>query len=411
MKKITVFVVLAACLILTQCSHEGTGISRPSSRIDINRPLSKGEISLIEADNKFAFDIFREINRTDADSNMFISPFSISMALGMTLNGAEGTTKTAMEEVLGLYGMTSQEINESYKSLNEFLTLMDWSVVLNTANSIWYREDLQVHQEFIDINRNYFAAEVAKLNFLDSGATNIINDWVKSKTNGLIPKILDNIPGYMVMYLINTIYFKGEWQSRFDPSDTRDWDFHLEDGSTKTVKMMQMTSSARLYNGDSYAALELPYGEGHYSMTILLPQGELTVGSLADRLTQDEWTTIKSSMSESDELLIKIPRFKMKYKKSLKDILTSLGMGIAFTASADFTGIADGGLFIDDVNHSTFVEVNEEGTEAAAATVVGIRVVSAPAGFTADRPFLFVISEAKTGAILFMGKMLDPDSQ
>lgn len=411
-RKFTIILVIIACTLAIQCGHDGSGISKPDPRVDINRELTASEISLIEADNDFAFRVFNKINKADADQNIFISPFSISMALGMTLNGADGATKTAMEEVLGYYGMTTEEINSSYRSLYNFLSQMDWDVELNIANSIWYREGFPVKQDFIDVNKTYFNAEIAELNFSDSGAADLINGWINSKTNGKIPKVIeDTIDHYIVMYLINAIYFKGVWQNRFDPDDTRDKDFFLEDGSTKTVKMMLMNNSARLYKNVDYEALELPYGEGHYNMTIILPRAGLSVNELVESMTQEEWQTIRSSMQDEQELLIEIPRFKLTYKKSLKETLKDMGMGVAFTSQANFLNIADAPLAIDDVIHSTFVEVNEEGTEAAAVTVVSIRLTSAPPGFVADRPFLFIISEKKTDTILFMGKMLDPEGE
>lgn len=396
-----VLLITGLPFLLWQCSDNSV-----NPEPDISRELTKVETDLVESDNAFGLELFKRLSASDPDSNIFMSPLSVAMALGMAYNGADGTTQEAMQSTLGLSGLSLEEINASYQSLIALLTKLDSRVKFQIANSIWYREDFAVEQEFLDVNQTYFDAEVAALNFNSPDATQVINDWVSDKTNGRIEKIINTIPGDVVMYLINAIYFKGTWTYRFDPNRTVDGTFHRQDGSTVPCRLMTQTADCDYFSNELCFGVDLPYGKEKFSMTVLMPHADVGIDALIANITQETWDEWMAGFSQH-EISLYLPRFKLEYEKTLNDALIALGMGIAFTPGADFTRIHEsGGIWIDEVKHKTFVEVNEEGTEAAAVTSVSF-TDSMPAAVTFDHPFLYVIRERQSGTILFIGKMMD----
>lgn len=379
---------------------------------DLPRELSVAEGQLIEADNRFAFKLFHEINRQEGAENVFVSPLSIAMALGMTYNGAAGETQQAMQGVLELEGMDLQAVNESYRSLIDLLRNLDPRVEFLIANSIWYRDVISVEQEFLDLNHEYFDAEVSALDFSSPIGADVINGWVNLNTNGKIDEIVQGpIDPLTIMFLINAIYFKGDWTYQFDKNLTQDHLFNLIDGSETTVDMMSYEEETpiRYALAGDLQIVDLAYGGQAYSMTIVLPASPQGIETLADGLTQEQWNSWTAAL-DSTARLVSLPRFTLEYELALNDALTALGMEVAFTDSADFTKLyAPGGTYISEVKHKTFVDVNEEGTEAAAATSVEISLTSAgPLPVVVDRPFVFAIRENYSGTILFMGKIVDP---
>jgi serpin B len=312
--------------------------------------------------------------------------------------------------------LTLQEVNESYKSLIELLTNLDPKVKFQIANSIWYREIFPVEDEFIDINNTYFDAEVSGLDFSAPNASNIINGWVDEKTNGKIKKIVDDpINPLTMMFLINAIYFKGIWTYEFDESHTTDDMFTLSDGSKKPCKMMTQEGEFQYFENDDFQAIDLPYGDGDFRMTIFLPRIEKDVNSLIGELNQENWNRWISSFHKR-ELTLQLPKFTLEYEVKLNDVLRALGMEIAFDSNlANFTKMykkeqVGANLYISNVKHKTFVEVNEEGTEAAAVTSVEMTLTSVPIRILMriDRPFIFAIRESRSGTILFIGKNIEP---
>jgi serpin B len=408
-------VVLCIGLLLVQCSEKAVV---PQDEIDPgnSNPVSLGqtELELAARGNTFGFKLFRKIISQEEDTNIFISPLSVSMALGMTLNGANGDTEEAMEHTLELTGLTSEEINEGYRNLIDFLLSLDPNVRFGIANSIWTKLGFPIQGEFLNVNRDYFDAEVRELDFGDPASVDIINGWVNEKTNGKIEKVLeDEIPPDMVMYLINALYFKGAWTTEFDPENTFDFPFYLSDGTTMKCKMMARADSSALYlRSVDFQAVELPYGNGDYSMIILLPNWDVSLDQLVAGLSDDNWSAWMASLTPTEVELF-IPKFKIEYDLTMNDVLEALGMTIAFDPyRADFTGMNPCNcLYLDFVQHNTFVEVNEEGTEAAAVTTVGIGYTgigpTTPV-FMADRPFAFAIRDRCSGSILFMGKVARP---
>jgi serine protease inhibitor len=402
---------VASAGLVTTCT-DGTGPDPAAGPItELPRELSIAESQLIAADNSFAFKLFKEINEQEGDKNIFVSPLSVAMALGMTYNGAAGSTQQAMQEVLELQGMDLQAVNESYRSLIDLLRGLDPRVEFTLANSIWYRHTMTFEQEFLDLNRDYFDAEVSAIDFSAPSAAQTINGWVDEKTNGRIPDIVpDPVPGDIVMYLINAIYFKADWTHQFDKSRTTDAPFRLIDGSEVTVDMMEHEAEipVRFLWNTELTAVELSYGGDPYVMTILLPLEPGGINGLLDGLTQETWSSWLDQLGSGD-LYVRLPKFTLEYELKMNDVLTALGMGVAFSpGAADFTKMyAPGGIWIDEVKHKSFVKVDEEGTEAAAATSVAM-VDSAPMTLVIDHPFVFVLREKLSGTILFMGKVMDP---
>ena len=413
MRKKTVLILLSLILLLSIACEKKEDIVGPEKKErGLPRDLTLGEVKLISADNKFGFSLFSEVVTQEPETNIFLSPLSVSMALGMTYNGANSTTEEAMKQTLKFGDMTDEEINQSYKSLIELLLNLDPEVQMELANSIWSRLGFPVEEDFINLNKEYFDAEVTVLDFSSAEAVPTINAWVSDKTHGKITEIIDTIPWQTVMYLINALYFKGTWSYEFEKSATKDDNFYLPDGSLKTCKMMSMEESFRYYSTETFQAVELPYGCGDFAMTIFLPSTDTGIDNFISGLNENNWDAWLSGFHVRDVNLY-MPKFKLEYKIELKNVLSSLGMEIAFDPNqADFTGINPGGeLFISKVKHKTYVDVNEEGTEAAAVTAVEIQLTAAPGEpvtMRINRPFFFVIRETNSGAILFMGKIIDP---
>ena len=378
--------------------------------------LTKKSLELIESDNGFGLEFFKEVLTGDTSPNIMVSPLSVALALGMTYNGASGTTKDAMKETLKLGGLNDQEINESYKSIMDQLVRLDPKVILNIANSIWYKLNFPVQNEFINLNSQYYYAEVNELDFSLPEAKDIINGWVDEKTEGLIPEIIDNISPDVVMYLINAIYFKGVWKYEFDPEKTSERDFYLEDSRSMKVDMMEMEEEVLYTSNDIFQAVSLPYGDGQFNMFIMLPAAQKTTADIVAELNNDNWDSWIGSL-QTEQVVVKLPKFKFDFFRLLNDDLTGMGMGIAFDPdNADFSGInPERDLYISRVLHKTFIDVNEEGTEAAAVTAVEISETSYNPDepviryFIADHPFLFAIRENSSGTILFMGRVNKPE--
>jgi serine protease inhibitor len=376
-----------------------------------------GEVNagLVSGNTEFGFNLLHEIRNVDADKNIFISPFSVSLALAMTLNGAVGETQQTMINALELEGMDLQNINTSYAQLRLRLQTAAPEVQLSIANSLWARAGVPFKPNFLDHNRTFYDAEITALDFNAPEAADIINRWVEANTNGKIQKMVQPpINPQTVMFLINAIYFKGVWQLEFDKSNTRDHPFQLTDGGQKPVPTMFRTDDYLYYEGENFQAVSLPYGEeGQISMYVFLPSPASDLPRFSQKLDTANWDGWISQFRKT-EVNIGLPRFKVEYEVSLNNPLKALGMEIAFDRGrADFSGMRPipPNLFISNVKHKTFVEVNEEGTEAAAATSVEIGVTSVPPppkSFIVDRPFFFAIRDNQTGTVLFMGAIIDP---
>jgi serpin B len=371
--------------------------------------VSAAERQTVAASNEFGLSLFRQVNRRRAGQNVFISPYSAAVALGMTLNGAAGTTATAMATTLGFGGRSLGEIDATYRALAQRLVDADTSVRFASANSIWYNRDVPFNQAFFDTTARYFGARVEGLNFRDEQASlGRINGWVKEQTNGRIEKVLDQIRADdQAMFLLNALYFKGDWTSQFASSSTRQAEFTRADGARQTVDMMTQRRVFPIWRAADLLAVDLPYGNGNFSMTILVPAGTRTVDQLVESLDARRWQQVVDSLRGQDMQLY-VPKFTLRYEDEWKDVLTAMGMGVAFQkGGADFTRMSPRGrdMFIEFVKQNTFVAVNERGTEAGAVTTVGVGIVSLPQEVRVDRAFAFVIREKGTGAVLCAGKV------
>jgi len=413
MRKLFNFIIVTTiCIISINCSNSSTNPDT-DNKLGIVRDLTSSEIELKESSNQFGLTLFGKIAETESNENIFISPLSVSMALGMTYNGANSTTLEAMHETLEYGDLTIQEVNESYQSLITLLTELDPKVIFDIANSIWYREGFPLENDFLTTNQTYFDAIVEDLDFNRSDAADIINTWVNENTNGKIKEIVAKpINPLTVMFLINAIYFKGSWTYEFDEENTSDDIFYLPDGSEKECKMMSHKCDHKYFENEHFQVIDLPYGDAGFSMTILLPKPEVNIDSLIAQMNNETWNSWLGSFSEQ-EVNFYLPKFRIECEISLNDILSAHGMSIAFDPNlADFTNInKDGNLYISEVKHKTFVEVNEEGTEAAAVTSVEIGLTSIGSGITMriNRPFVFAIRENHSGTILFIGKIVKPE--
>jgi serine protease inhibitor len=409
MKNLFLITLSGILLLFTQCTSE-PAVNLPTE-LDFDCADNAAVCTLTNDNNQFGFDIFRKLHEEEPDDNIFISPLSISTALSMTLNGAKGQTFADMKNAMQIPDWDIAQLNEAYKLLLEVLPQLDNDVKMELANSIWYRTGFNVRQDFLDVNSSYYGSQVQDLDFSNPTAKDIINAWVNENTHGKIESIVDQIGGDVVMYLINAIYFKGAWLHEFDPDNTSEQPFYLADGSQVMVDMMSYgQTTLPFFQTENFMAADLAYGDSIFSMSIFLPKGNYPIGELVNDLESADWNTWVQNF-EDTEMFFSMPKFKMEYEKKLNRPLSDLGMSVAFTDFADFSGInGTGGLRIDEVRHKSFVEVNEEGTEAAAVTSVVIVETSVPLipDFRADKPFLFVIRDKKTNSVLFIGKMMNP---
>ncbi|NES20576.1 MAG: serpin family protein [Symploca sp. SIO3E6] len=388
--------------------------SPKNSPIVAQPPNPPVDEKFVAANTKFGFKLFSEILKQEKDQNIFISPTSVAIALGMAYNGASGETQQGMAEALELQQLSIEDINQAHNILQTSLATADPDVQLSIANSLWAKQGVPFKREFLQTNQQFYGGKLTELDFASPEAPEVINSWVKENTNGKIEQIVEQLKPDDVLFLINAIYFKGNWSEQFDKSQTTELPFYLTDGTTKQHPMMSQFGNYRYAENDSFQAVSLPYGGGRLSMYIFLPSEQTNLEAFQQQLTQENWRQWMNQFQTRDGE-IKLPRFQFDYDIQLNDALKALGMEAAFDASqADFSNMTSVPVKIDEVKHKTFVEVNEEGTEAAAVTSVGIAVTSAvmpqsPFQMTVDRPFFVAIRDNQTRTVLFMGSVVEPE--
>ncbi len=404
---------ILAAVLLAGCGDSLTGPQKKSAGM---KPLTRTEQQLATTSQNFGVDLFRQVNATQQGANVFISPLSLSMALGMVVNGAAGQTQADILKAMDLQGMSLQDMNTAFQGLSGALLAADPKVQMELANSIWYRNAFSVEKDFIQTDQKYYDAKVQGLDFNNGKqAAGIINGWVSDKTHGKITKMVSPpIPRDLVMYLMNAIYFKGDWRTQFDKKDTRPGPFTLSDGSKVQPEMMHMTSTLPVFMSDSVQAIDLAYGDSLFSMTILMPPAGTNIDHFVGNLS---WNKLNTWIGElhATNVQLTMPKFEIKYKIGLIPVLTTMGMGIAFDKrKADFSKInPNGRLYISKVLQKSYISVDEEGTEAAAVTEIAASYATSVRGpqylvFNIDRPFVYLIRERTSGAILFIGKMENP---
>ena len=401
--------LLSACSLL----NPSTGEELPSDNAAYKGPiqLTPAQQARVSQENAFALHLLQQTVAQTDESNVVLSPLSISVALGMARNGAAGETKTEMETALHLTGLADSTINTYYKTLIEGLPVVDKHVEVALANAVWYKEGFQIKAPFLQTNTDYFNASVAALDFDSPDAVKTINDWCASTTHDRITSIIEKIERDVRLYLTNAVYFKGAWQRPFDPKQTFDGQFNTTATTQKAIKLMNQVDTFAYAADNKAQYVDLPYGEGDYAMTLMLPVSGQSVDDLLDGLTAESVTSMLASL-RLQELSLTLPRFRTACSFEMKDPLSAMGMQRAFTAQADFSNISEEQLFISAVKHKTFLEVTEKGTEAAAVTAVEFTNTSMPSYpfVVVDRPFLFLIREKGSGVILFAGKVADPEA-
>ena len=405
-------VMLAAGVLAVGCSNTATE-NQPGTPADslraLPRAVSTAEQKGIESINVFSMGLLSEVTRASSSGNVLLSPFSVSTALGLTMNGATGATEEAMRNTLAWGTMTRAEINAAYRDLSALLPTLDPAVTFKSVNGIWTREPMRAHADFVSDATQYFKATVS------SAATpqamfDAVNAWGNQATEGLVPKVLqDPPPNDLTMLLANALLFKGQWRERFDASKTAPGPFQLEGGAPVSVPMMTRTGGFRASADTGVTAIELAYGNAAYSMLILVPR-TAPIRQFVSTLDATRVSRLIEMLSPQDRSPLFMPKFRVSASRELRPTLEAMGMGIAFSNQATFPRLfADGsGQRLEFVRHAVTVDVDEEGTRAAAVTVVGVVPVSLPASFNVNRPFLFFIRERFTGALLFSGVIRDP---
>ena len=404
----SVLTPIVLSLLAQGCGSSGT---EPSDLItELPRSLTLAEEQVIARSNTFGFDLLKEVDgaRDDSAPNTIISPLSATMALGMALEGADGETFQAMQSALRFQGLAREEVNASYRGLLDLLLELDPQVEMSIANSVWSREGFPFVQSYFDVVTATFDAEVQELDFSDPGAKNVINGWVLEKTNGRISQIVEAISPLDILFLINAVYFKGDWTNQFKKGDTRPEPFYLESGAEISVPIMSADIPGRWGSYDQVEIAELPYGGQAFAMVLALPPEGQTVGELVAGLDDDTWASWMAALHEGEEPIM-LPKFELEWDGSLKEALEEMGMGLAFVPEADFTRMTPAAdAHISRVKQKSYMKVDEEGTEAAAVTSVTVGVTSVAMPFRLDRPFLLAIRERLSGAILFLGVIRDP---
>jgi serine protease inhibitor len=369
---------------------------------------------LADANNGFAFTLVKELAKGKPGENIFISPYSISGALQMVRAGAAGETRREMDEVLGTKEFSGDSLAGAYKELDQAIHAGASNAVLSVANAIWYAPNIQLRPEFVSVNKDFYGARLSALDFTDPRASGIVNKWVDEQTHGKIKRIVEGpLSGLTGAFLANAIYFKGSWEKKFEQKDTEDRVFNLAYGQQKTVPMMRQKREFLYQDAPGFQAVDLDYAGSRLRMCLLLPKANSSPRKLLEGMEAETWKTSVIPKFGRRQGTLLLPRFKLEYGAELKQPLAGLGMKRAFYRAADFSAMSATPLFVEAVKHKSFVEMNEEGTEAAAVTGVimhatAVRPEGQPFQMVVDRPFLFVIEDAPTHSILFLGLVLDP---
>lgn len=407
---VPVFFSMISCLLIVSCKK--TVINPPDIAKAIVLPENGN--SVVQANNEFAFNFLRSVMENDKTStNKLISPLSIHMALSMVYNGAANSTKDSMQGALQLNTISTGDLNNTYRSAIEQIPAADNKITLSIANSIWYRQEIQPVPGFLDIVNNYYEALISPLNFNNASSVDTINQWVSEKTKGKIPEVLKKIDPNDLMFLINAIYFKGDWKHQFDKNDTRNDAFYTDNNSPVSAPFMYLKDTINYFANDSLQMIQLPYGAGNFNMYILLPEDNIRLDDLASHITApslQNWQ--RNSHLENFELYF--PKFRYSYSiDDMRQELAALGMDIAFTDYADFSNMYSVPVEITKAVHKTYIEVNEQGTEAAAVTSIGISetAIPVPNVVKVNHPFIYLIQEKTSGFILFVGVVYDPTLQ
>jgi serpin B len=392
-----------------------TGLSSWIALIAVSAAAGTANQVVGDGTTEFAFRLVRQLAKEQPSANIFVSPYSISAALQMVRNGASGETRKEMDATLGFPGIETAELAKAYRDTDRTIRNDANNAVLSIANSIWYAPNLQLHPEFLSLNKDFYHAKLNALDFTDPRASGMINKWVNEETRGRITRLFDGpLSGATGAVLANAIYFKGRWENQFEQSRTMERPFNLVYQHQKTVPTMEQSRRFRYLESAGFQAVWMPYAGLKLGMYLILPAKQSSPFNVLSNMNAGTWKTDVLARFDSQEGMLRLPKFKLEFGAELKPTLAAMGLRSAFGSGADFSGMASGPMRLDAVKHKAFVEVNEEGTEAAAATGAAVALVSAapvkpkPFQMIVDRPFLFAIEDSTTGAILFIGIVVDP---
>jgi serpin B len=396
--------VFAITLLFANCK---TDKDIPNTAND-SMQLSKSEQAVGNATTEFGFKLMEQMHAEEPDKNQVISPVSVSIALGMLYNGTRDNTRDELRAGLGLDHMSEDQINSYYDKIITHLPVLDEAVKLSIANGIFHHDEFSPKKDYLNTVQDKFHSSITPLDFRDPQTPEVINQWVRDQTNDKIDKMLDHISRESVMFLMNALYFKGNWMEPFEKDQTREGTFTKADGSTYPVPFMNKQDNWNVWQGEQITAVDLPYGDSVFSMTLLLPTDDQLVAGVIQDLNMEMLQTIEDNL-QPNRSIVEVPRFKLEYEAKLKPALHAMGMQQMFDAyEANLHGISEAQLFVRDVIHKTFIEVNEEGTEAAAATGVDIGITSMPPTISFNEPFVFLIRENINNTVVFAGKVMEP---
>ena len=370
--------------------------------------------AFLRAVNEFALELTVQLGRQDAGQNVFLSPANVAIALAMTANGARGETLQSMLSALNLNTLDLETVNSNFAALQALLVRDEPGATIAIANALWARAGVAFNADFLQRTQGFYDARIEALDFDQPDAPKTINEWVRRQTNDKIPAVVERIPEETILLLMSAIYFNGKWETPFNPEFTQDRPFYLLNGTTKELPTMYRSDDFEYLKGDGFQAVRLPYAGGGVRMVIILPDADRTLAQLTDQLSIENWESWREQFSVKEGQLY-LPRFTTRYDKQLNQALSAMGMTEAFDdGRADFSGMrpVPPALFISQVRHVAYVDVNEAGTEAAAVTSVEMGITSAMPTETflmqVDRPFFFAIEETSTGSILFTGLITEP---
>lgn len=412
---------IAACsVVLLSCSsseEEQEGTEKKFVNLVAERQsvqLTPEQRVFVKDNNKFSMNFLKTVNEGNQSGNSFVfSPLSITYVLGMVNDGSTGTTEKELEETLGFHSGGIKAVNEYCKNLIENLPKADKNVTLDIANAIFLNKRYSLKEQFRQDMKRYYDAQAEALDFGSPETLKHINGWCKERTNGMIPSIIENVDEKMVSYLLNAIYFKADWAAKFDPKNTRNETFTTERGG-KEMPMMHQDVYISYLKNDTFSAVRIPYGNQMWSMTVMLPEEGKTTDDVINLLAQNDWNEFDNSLYQPYEVNLSLPRFETSSSTDdmaggLISLLKKMGIRKVFDKeNMEIVNIANTPLYIGMMRQKAAIKVNEKGSEAAAVTVAGMlntAVEEFPkADFHANRPFVYVIGEASSGVILFVGK-------
>ena len=402
-------VIIASLAILTSsvsCDKIGGGNNEDNPRKALELDTKSREF--VQKGSTFAFDFLARIDAAEK-KDYIVSPLSMQFLLGMILDGAQGETADEICQVLGYGAGEVAAVNNCNLALLQQLPKLDKKTKLSIANAIFVNQEYKLLDSYKDDVSRYYDAEASNLNFRDQAkALKTINGWCDRQTNGLVPKVLDDVDPNVLAYLLDAMYFKGQWKEKFDKSKTGTECFTDEAGNKLNVKMMKNDEEFWYAENEIYQAVEMPYGNGAYSMVAFLPTAGHKVADVIASLKGADWNAVRTEMGPCSVDLW-LPRFETKYHVKLNGILSAMGMPRAFSSGADFKAMSEHAFFLSFVQQHAAIKVDEAGTEAAVVSSSGMYAEAMPGPrtrvvFHADHPFLYLITESSTGAILFAGR-------